>query len=260
MSTAPAASEAASGPRPSTTPRRREHSRFSVDLDVTVTSEQNVVQDSPTSQTLISGTQVLEIPLQNRDFTKLLELTPGVSSSLDDETGLGLTSRFDVSINGMRRNSVNCLTTSSRHDSAAPKAAALRNVLPTLSAKARHLVTTFARLGPVRRALCVEGQLNLQVAREYARANGAPGVEVYPVDPEGRMDTTMAFVGTIAYVPLFVQGVIGTSATASGVVWSATGRSAAGCSTAVTSRWGLMRSSRIPRRSHHTWKWKMAIA
>ena len=28
----------------------------------------------------------------------------------------------------------------------------------------------------------------------------------------------MAFVGTIAYVPLFVQGVIGTSATASGVV------------------------------------------
>jgi hypothetical protein len=65
------------------------------------------VQDSPTGQTLISGTQVLEIPLQNRDFTKLLELAPGVSSSLDDETGFGLTNRFDVSINGMRRNAVN---------------------------------------------------------------------------------------------------------------------------------------------------------
>lgn len=74
---------------------------------VTVTSEQNVVQDSPTGQTLISGTQVLEIPLQNRDFTKLLELAPGVSSSLDDETGFGLSNRFDVSINGMRRNAVN---------------------------------------------------------------------------------------------------------------------------------------------------------
>ena len=74
---------------------------------VTVTSEQNVVQDSPTGQALISGTQVLEIPLQNRDFTKLLELAPGISSSLDDETGFGLTNRFDVSINGMRRNSVN---------------------------------------------------------------------------------------------------------------------------------------------------------
>src|SRR5687768_16772827 len=74
---------------------------------VTVTSEQNVVQDSPTGQTLISGEQVLEIPLQNRDFTKLLELAPGVSSSLDDETGFGLANRFDVSINGMRRNGVN---------------------------------------------------------------------------------------------------------------------------------------------------------
>ena len=74
---------------------------------VTVSSEQTVVQDSPTGQTLISGTQVLEIPLQNRDFTKLLELAPGVSSSLDDETGFGLANRFDVSINGMRRNGVN---------------------------------------------------------------------------------------------------------------------------------------------------------
>src|SRR5215213_4956537 len=79
----------------------------SVSEQVTVTSEQNVVQDSPTGQTLISGTQVLEIPLQNRDFTKLLELAPGVSSSLDDETGFGLSNRFDVSINGMRRNGVN---------------------------------------------------------------------------------------------------------------------------------------------------------
>lgn len=74
---------------------------------VIVTSEQNAVQDSPTGQTLISSTQVLEIPLQNRDFTKLLELVPGVSSSLDDETGFGLANRFDVSINGMRRNGVN---------------------------------------------------------------------------------------------------------------------------------------------------------
>ncbi|MCA1615381.1 MAG: TonB-dependent receptor, partial [Acidobacteria bacterium] len=74
---------------------------------VTVTSEEAGVQDSPTGQTLISGTQVLEIPLQNRDFTKLLELAPGISSSLDDETQFGLSSRFDVSINGMRRNAVN---------------------------------------------------------------------------------------------------------------------------------------------------------
>ena len=78
-----------------------------VSESVTVTAETNVVQDSPTGQTLISGTQVLEIPLQNRDFVKLLELAPGISSSLDDETQFGLNARFDVSINGMRRNAVN---------------------------------------------------------------------------------------------------------------------------------------------------------
>jgi GNAT superfamily N-acetyltransferase len=30
----------------------------------------------------------------------------------------------------------------------------------------------------------------------YAASRGAPAVEAYPVDPAGRMDTTMAFVGT----------------------------------------------------------------
>lgn len=38
----------------------------------------------------------------------------------------------------------------------------------------------------------------LDGALEYAASQGAPAVEAYPVDPEGRMDTTMAFVGTVA--------------------------------------------------------------
>lgn len=33
-------------------------------------------------------------------------------------------------------------------------------------------------------------------AVSYAASRGAPAVESYPVDPEGRMDLTMAFVGT----------------------------------------------------------------
>ncbi|MGD7788256.1 GNAT family N-acetyltransferase [Propionibacteriaceae bacterium Y1700] len=33
-------------------------------------------------------------------------------------------------------------------------------------------------------------------AVDYAAENGAPAVEAYPVDPPGRMDLTMAFVGT----------------------------------------------------------------
>jgi GNAT superfamily N-acetyltransferase len=32
----------------------------------------------------------------------------------------------------------------------------------------------------------------------YAASQGAPAVEAHPVEPEGRMDTTMAFVGTRA--------------------------------------------------------------
>ncbi|MGI9066201.1 MAG: TonB-dependent receptor domain-containing protein [Pyrinomonadaceae bacterium] len=76
---------------------------------VTISEETAVIQDSPTGQTLISGTQVIELPLVNRDYLKLAELVPGVSSSLDDESTFGLTSRADISINGMRRNAVNYL-------------------------------------------------------------------------------------------------------------------------------------------------------
>ena len=36
----------------------------------------------------------------------------------------------------------------------------------------------------------------LEGAVSYAAAQGAPAVEAYPVDPPGRMDLTMAFVGT----------------------------------------------------------------
>lgn len=36
----------------------------------------------------------------------------------------------------------------------------------------------------------------LEGAVAYARSRGAPAVESYPVDPDGRMDLTMAFVGT----------------------------------------------------------------
>ncbi len=77
---------------------------------VTVTDEAPPIQESPTGQALVSGAQVRELPLNNRDFLKLLESgVPGVSSDLADETSLGLTNRTSVSINGMRRNGVNYL-------------------------------------------------------------------------------------------------------------------------------------------------------
>jgi len=76
---------------------------------VLVTDEAPLLQESPTGQALISGAQVRELPLNNRDFLKLTELVPGVSSDLADETALGLTNRTSISINGMRRNGVNYL-------------------------------------------------------------------------------------------------------------------------------------------------------
>src|SRR5216683_4708364 len=74
---------------------------------VLVTDEAPILQESPTTQSLISGAQVRELPLNNRDFMKLTELVPGVSSDLADETALGLSNRTSISINGMRRNGVN---------------------------------------------------------------------------------------------------------------------------------------------------------
>ncbi len=76
---------------------------------VTVTAEAPLLQDSPTGQALVSGNQITELPLNNRNFIRLLETIPGVSSDLDDESNFGLTSRASISINGLRRNAVNYL-------------------------------------------------------------------------------------------------------------------------------------------------------
>ena len=58
----------------------------------------------------------------------------------------------------------------------------------------------------------------LEGAVEYAAANGAPAVEAYPVDPPGRMDLTMAFVGTRVMFERAGFRVIGTTdAVASGM-------------------------------------------
>lgn len=52
----------------------------------------------------------------------------------------------------------------------------------------------------------------------YAASHGAPAVEAYPVDPSGRMDVTMAFVGTKSMFEQAGFRVIGTTdAVASGM-------------------------------------------
>lgn len=58
----------------------------------------------------------------------------------------------------------------------------------------------------------------LEGAVTYAESRGAPAIESYPVDPAGRMDLTMAFVGTKAMFEAVGFEVVGrTDAVASGL-------------------------------------------
>jgi hypothetical protein len=76
---------------------------------VEVTASASPVQQTAALQTLIGSTQVQELPLNNRNFVQLATLTPGVSSDLPDEVGIGLASVVSISVNGARRNGVNWL-------------------------------------------------------------------------------------------------------------------------------------------------------
>ena len=49
---------------------------------VTITNEAPLLQESPSGQALVSGNQVTELPLNNRNFIRLLETVPGVSSDV----------------------------------------------------------------------------------------------------------------------------------------------------------------------------------
>jgi len=77
--------------------------------EVVQVTGQTQVQTTTAVQKLIDSQQVQELPINNRNFAKLAELAPGVSSDLSDEVGVGLTSTMSISVNGARRNAVNWL-------------------------------------------------------------------------------------------------------------------------------------------------------
>ncbi len=77
--------------------------------EVVEVTGQVLPQATTAVQNLIDSRQVQELPINNRNFAKLAELAPGVSSDLADEVGVGLTSNMSLSVNGARRNSVNWL-------------------------------------------------------------------------------------------------------------------------------------------------------
>lgn len=76
----------------------------------TVTVQANAVSVDTSSSAqagTISGKQVRELVLNNRNFEQLVTLQPGVVSGLGDEPGFGLNSTSTLSVNGARASSNN---------------------------------------------------------------------------------------------------------------------------------------------------------
>ncbi len=74
-----------------------------------------------------------------------------------------------------------------------PRLAASKLIRPIDDVAVWSIICVVVRGGHRRRG--ITGPL-LEGAVAYAASRGAPAVEAHPVDPVGRMDTTMAFVGT----------------------------------------------------------------
>lgn len=86
-------------------------------------------------------------------------------------------------------------------------------ILPTDDLPVWSIVCVVVRSGFRRRGVT---QHLIDGAVEHAASHGAPAVEAHPVDPPGRMDLTMAFVGTRSMFERCGFEVVGTTdATAS---------------------------------------------
>jgi GNAT superfamily N-acetyltransferase len=81
-------------------------------------------------------------------------------------------------------------------------------IRPTDDLPVWSIVCVVVRSGHRRRGVT---QHLIDGAVDYAAAHGAPAVESHPVDPQGRMDLTMAFVGTRAMFERAGFEVVGTT-------------------------------------------------
>jgi Carboxypeptidase regulatory-like domain/TonB-dependent Receptor Plug Domain len=70
---------------------------------VEVTAENTPIQTTTAEESgTVTGDQVRELALSNRNFEQLVLLQPGVSNQLGDKPGFGLSSNTEISINGAR--------------------------------------------------------------------------------------------------------------------------------------------------------------
>ena len=70
---------------------------------IEVTAENTPIQTTTAEESgTVTGDQVRELALSNRNFEQLVLLQPGVSNQLGDKPGFGLSSNTEISINGAR--------------------------------------------------------------------------------------------------------------------------------------------------------------
>ena len=70
---------------------------------IEVTAENTPIQTTTAEQSgTVTGDQVRELALSNRNFEQLVLLQPGVSNQLGDKPGFGLSSNTQISVNGAR--------------------------------------------------------------------------------------------------------------------------------------------------------------
>lgn len=75
----------------------------SVNTTVEVAAENTAIQTTTAEESgTVTGEQVRELALSNRNFEQLVLLQPGVSSQLGDKPGFGLQSNTQISVNGAR--------------------------------------------------------------------------------------------------------------------------------------------------------------
>ena len=74
-----------------------------VSQTIEVTAENTSIQTTTAEESgTVTGDQVRELALNNRNFEQLILLQPGVANQLGDEPGFGLSSNTSIAINGAR--------------------------------------------------------------------------------------------------------------------------------------------------------------
>lgn len=75
---------------------------------VEVTAEDNPIQTTTAEESgTVTGDQVRELALNNRNFEQLVIMEPGVASALPDKVGFGLQNNTSISVNGSREGAQN---------------------------------------------------------------------------------------------------------------------------------------------------------